>query len=128
MTAPNVLQLHGLGVSVSYSTGAGGSLPSLTYQDALQSHVFKGDEIRTLPSEIGALVTVTLRLTVDSGSTTFTLLVPTVNLTGPFNHVQIHTVGITTVHRFSLVPQLNHGQTELYSVVPLQGSAALIPF
>ena len=64
---------------------------------------------------------------VDSGSTTFTLLVPIVNL-GPSQQSPIDTVGITTIHRFSIVPAFNHGQTELYKITSLTGSASFIPF
>jgi hypothetical protein len=128
MTTPNIYQLHGHNLSVTYSTGELGSLKSFEYQDAFQTLVFKGAEIRIVVSEIGTLVTVTIRSTVDSGSTSFTLLVPTVNLPGPNSHAHITTEGITTLHRFSINPKLNQGQTELYIVTQLTGTAEAIPF
>ena len=81
----------------------------------------------TLDSEIGTLVTVTIRLTVDTGSTSFTLVVPQVNL-DQSNHAHITTFGVTALHRFSVVPAFNEGQTELYTVTELSGTAALVAF
>ncbi len=72
-------------------------------------------------------MTVTLCMTVDTGSTTFTLLVPTINL-GPSNQSLIDTVGITTIHRFSIVPAFNQGQIELYKITPLTGIASFVQF
>jgi hypothetical protein len=40
--------------------------------------------------------------------------------------VQINTVGITTLHRFLLSPTAQ-GQTELYTVTDLAGTAIFIP-
>ena len=128
MTTPNVYHLHGHGLSVGYSTGEGGSMHSFEYQDAHQYQVFRDDQIDTTQSPIGTLVTVTLRLTVDSGSTSFTLLVPNVNLSGPGVPVQITTEGITTVHRFSIAPSLLRGQLELYTFTTLRGTAEFMPF
>jgi len=88
---------------------------------------FTGDQIRTTTTEIGTLVTVTIRLTVDAGSTSFTLLVPHVNL-DQGRHAPIVTEGITTLHRFSIFPPANHGQTELYTVIPLTGTAQAVVF
>ncbi len=72
-------------------------------------------------------MTVTIRPTIDSGSTTFTLLVPTVNLDMDTS-APIHTIGITTQHRFSIIPALRQGQTELYRVTRLTGTASAVQF
>jgi hypothetical protein len=58
--APNLYQLKGHGLHVTYSTSSIDGRPRLSYQDTHQMHSFVGDEIRTDPSEIGTLVTVTL--------------------------------------------------------------------
>src|SRR5262245_13548259 len=73
---PNLYQLSGDGIEVTYSTSGFDGKPHLSYQDAMQSKQFAGDQIRTVKTEIGTLVTVTIFLTVDSGSTSFTLLLP----------------------------------------------------
>ena len=104
-----------------------GSIARFEYQDANQTLILPESEIRAATSEIGTLVTVTIRRTVDSGSTSFTLLVPTVNLEQT-NQAAINTVGITTIHRFSLIPNFNRGQTEFYTVTELTGTAEAINF
>jgi hypothetical protein len=124
---PDLYQLRGAALHITYSTTSFVGKPRFVYQDALQTLTFEGDQIRTVVTEIGTLSTVTIRMTVDSGSTSFTLLVPRVNL-GSSNHAPIHTEGITTIHRFSVVPALNQGQTELYTVTPLTGTASFVDF
>jgi hypothetical protein len=128
MATPNIFQLQGHQLVVTYSTGELGSIKAFEYQDAFQMRMFKGDEIRTVQTEIGTLVSVTIRISVDNGSTSFTLLVPTVNLPGPNSRANITTEGITTIHRFSVIPRFNQGQTELYSVTQLTGFAEAVPF
>ena len=130
-TAPNHYHLSGGGISVTYlPTGAGG-VAHLQYQDPHRTLNFSGDQIRTVEvPDLATVVSVTLMLTVDSGSTTFSVLIPRATLqstTG--SSTTIHTDGITTVHRFGLAPIFNLGQDELYTVTPLRGNAsnAIIP-
>src|SRR5262245_54302748 len=79
-TRPNLYQLQGEALHVTYATSGIDGLPHFSYQDAHQTLSFKGDEIRVAETEIGMLVTVSIRRTIDSGATSFTLLVPTVNV------------------------------------------------
>ncbi|HXC62420.1 MAG TPA: hypothetical protein VNV63_07075, partial [Nitrospiria bacterium] len=72
-------------------------------------------------------VTVTIRLTPDFGSTSFTLMVPQVNL-DQSSESHVTTFGVTTFHRVSIAPQLDRGQTEHYTVAELSGTAALVAF
>jgi hypothetical protein len=64
--------------------------------------------------------------TIDSGSTTFTLLVPSVNLP-PSKVANITTEGIATRHKFAIVKP-PRGQTELYTVDKLDGMARFVEF
>ena len=116
-------QVHGGGIHVTYSTTSFGGKPLFSYRMRHGSHNFSGDQIKAVKTPIGDLVTVTIRLTPDAGSTTFSLLVPTVNLTGPGHAAPISTEGITTIHRFSIAPGLLHGQTEHYHVTTMIGTA-----
>ena len=68
---PTMYQLHGAGIHVSYSTTSISGKPLLSYHDAFQVKNFSGDQINTLQTDIGSLVTVVIHITVDSGSTTF---------------------------------------------------------
>ena len=132
-SVPNQYHLRGDGISVSYYPegfgpiiGGRGSL-RLVYQDAHQSHAFYGDEVRTVDvADLGTVVSVTLVMTVDIGSTTFSILVPDVQLPEQQNSVFIHTEGITTVHR-AFVGLIGHPQSETYTVTALSGTAAVGP-
>ncbi|HEX6405183.1 MAG TPA: hypothetical protein VF003_18820 [Pseudonocardiaceae bacterium] len=127
VNTPDLYSLHGDQLRITYSTTSFDGKPRFDYQDATQIHSFEGDQIRTVTTEIGMLVTVTLCRSIDRGSTTFTLLVPTVNL-GSSQQAPIDTMGITTIRRFSPVPAFNQGQTELYRVTPLIGTASFVNF
>jgi hypothetical protein len=125
---PNLYQLHGVNISVSYALSGFDGKPHFSYQDAHHALQFSGNQIRTVATEIGTIATVTIQLTVDSGSTTFSLLVPTVHLDQTHQSAHIATEGITTLHKFWLNPALNLGQTELYSVTKLTGTARFVVF
>jgi hypothetical protein len=128
---PNLFTLAGGGLHITFSTTGIDGRPHLTYQDPQRALSFIGDQISIdeVP-DLGQVVSVTLVLTPDSGSTTFSLLVPRVQLAGPggISSVPVSTDGITVHHRFSLVPALNHGQQDLYTVTPLRGAASHVMF
>src|SRR5437868_5083002 len=119
MSSPaNVFNLQGNALHVSYSTGELGSKLELTYQDAQRSLSFTGDQLRNVSSDLGDEISVTLHLTTDIGSTTFTLFVPriAIELNG---HVAIETIGVTTLHRMPLIPP-RHTQLDTYTVSKLR--------
>jgi hypothetical protein len=132
-SVPNQYHVNGGGISVSYyPDGFGppvedrGSL-LLVYQDAHRSQSYFSDEVRTVKvDDLGMVVSVTLVESVDIGSTTFSLLVPDVQLPEQQTSVFIHTEGITTVHRV-FVALLGHPQSETYTVTALDGTAAAGP-
>jgi len=95
--------------------------PKFTYQDLQQTLNFSGEQIRSVEVEIGVLVSVTIRMTRDTGGTTFSLLIPRVNIPGETS-VPIETIGITTLHKFSIVPQ--NGQQDFYTSTRLRGTAS----
>jgi hypothetical protein len=123
---PTLYELSGNGIHVTYATSSLQGQPQFNYHDAFQARNFTGNQIQTADTILGRLVTVFLVQTVDSGSTTFTLLVPSVNLP-PSKVANITTEGITTLHKFAIVkpPQ---GQTELYTVHKLHGTARFVEF
>ena len=123
--APNLYQLSGKNLNITYSTSGIDGKPHFSYQDLQQTLNFAGDQIRSVETEIGTLVSVTVRMTVDTGGTTFSLLLPRVDIPGE-QSVPIQTVGITTLHRFSIIPM--NGQRDFYTVTRLHGSAARVFF
>lgn len=127
--APNTFSLAGGGLHVSFSTTGFDGQPHLDYQDPQRTLNFRGDAIRIVPvPDLGTVVSVTLALTVDSGSTTFSLLIPRVNLPAPFATMPVRTDAITAHHVFSIVPALNLGQRDFYSVTALHGTASQVEF
>jgi hypothetical protein len=126
--AANMFNLAGGGLHVSYSTSGIDGQPHLSYQDAFRALNFQGNEIRTVECDLGTVVSVTILRTVDAGSTSFSILVPRVNLPAPFSSVSINTDGITTHHAFSIIPAFNQGQRDFYEVTALQGTAANVVF
>jgi hypothetical protein len=122
---PNIYELSGKHVNVTYSTTGVDGKPHFNYQDLQQTLDFSGDEIRSVETEVGTLVSVTIRLTVDTGGTTFSILLPHVNVPGEVA-VPIHTVGITTIHKSPIVPII--GQRDFYTVIRLTGSAQRLFF
>jgi hypothetical protein len=122
---PNLYEVSGGGLHVTYSTTSFAGPPLFNYHDAFQTKSYSGSEIQTETSILGTLVSVFLMRTIDGPSTSFTLLVPSVHL--PVTNVAtITTEGITTLHKFAIFgPPL--GQTELYTVHALHGMARFVP-
>jgi predicted acyl esterase len=120
--APTHYELDGAHVHMTYETTAVDGRASFSYHDAQRGGLrFSGDEIRIEEAEIGRLVTVTLHTTPERLSTTFTVLLPHVDV-GPKHAVPIQAQGITTVHR-NEAPGAGRGEVELYKVVELKGMA-----
>lgn len=125
MTAANVFHLSGHHVHVAYSTGAGGTLDRLEYQDAVQTLPFTGPDIHVVETDAGTIVSVIIRMTVDTGSTSFSVIIPRTNV-DPNATIPIHTYGVTALHRFSVVPAFDKGQLDVLNVIPLSGTAHLL--
>ncbi len=124
---PNLYELSGGGIHITYSTSGLQGQPHFTYHDAIQVKNFTGNQITAVQTSIGLLVTVLIHLTVDAGSTTFSVLLPNVNLPdAPFGSANITAEGITTLHRFAIFPLL--GQTEFYTVTAMHGTAKHVIF
>ena len=124
---PNLYQLSGKHLHVTYTTTGIDGHPTLGYQDAHQGKSFRGDEIRAVGCDLGTLVSVTLNMTPDAGSTSFSLFVPHMRIPQGTS-APVHTDGITTVHRTSFAPQLIQGQLDTYSTMALQGTAQAVAF
>jgi hypothetical protein len=118
----NLFELSGDGIQITYSTSNFQGKPQFNYHDASQAKTFTGDQIQVAASALGTLVSVVLNQTVDAGSTTFTVLLPRVNL-NIADIANISCPGITALHKMSIVGTPN-GQTDFYTVHALQGTAA----
>jgi len=126
---PNQYHLAGHHVSVSYYPDGFGPIPvdgpdRLFYQDSHQHLVFNGSEIRkVVVPDLGTILSVTIVRTIDVGFTSFSVILPDVNLpAGPHASAAVRTEGITTVHR-AFVGLIGHPQAETYTVTTLTGDA-----
>lgn len=125
---PNIYELSGNGLQVYYSPINFGPAAVFTYHDVYQAKEFRGDEIKVEHSLAGTLVTVFLMRVADGPSTSFTLLLPNFQLkiNPPMTSgAAITTIGITTLHRSTIVGP-PEGQTDFYTVHPLQGTVKLM--
>jgi len=125
--APNLFDLKGDGVTVSYSTSSLDGRPRFNYKKGRTELNFAGDEIKVVKSGIGDLVTVTIAKTVDRGFTTFSILLPDIALTTASTRQAMRTFGITTLHKTSISGPVN-GVQETYKVISMRGSAKLVKF
>src|SRR5436305_9687909 len=75
--------LSGHGIHIDYDSTSFAGQPRLTYHDTVQNRSFSGSEIRTVEvPDLGTIVSVTLSIVPDVGSTTFSVLIPTVLVSG----------------------------------------------
>jgi hypothetical protein len=133
VTSPNQYHLQGGGIFVAYYPDGSGPIMAgrgplhLVYQDASRSLSFYGEEARTVElPDLGTVVSATIVETEDTGYTSFSLLVPDVDLPTDESSVSIHTKGITTVRRICAA-LVGHPQSETYTVTSLNGTAAIGP-
>src|SRR6516165_2209880 len=59
---------------------------------------FVGSQIRRVDTEIGTIVSVTTQMTIDTGSTSFSILIPAITLKSASDHEAFSTEGIVTNH------------------------------
>jgi hypothetical protein len=123
---PDTYALTGPGLHVTYDSTGFWGMPQLTYRDQQRTLHFSGSAIRRVDTDAGTLVSVTTIMTVDTGSTTFSLLIPRVTVQN-WQHAQIRTFGITTRHRLTIDTPA-HGQLDTYQIHPLTGTASFVVF
>lgn len=123
---PNLFQLGGEGVTVTYSTTSIDGQPRLTYKKGRQTLSFAGRDIATTDIGIGSLVSVVIARVPDKGTTTFSILLPAIQL--PETRKQsFRTIGIVTVTATTIAgPPVGVRQT--YKTVALRGSAQQVEF
>ena len=127
--APNQYHLHGKDIMVSFFPGgsgpeiAGQGRLRFAYQDSQRSLTFFGDQVRTVDvPDLGTSVSVTLVQLGSFGRTTFTVVIPAVDLPAQ-GSAQIAAPGVTAVHVGALIGS-GHPQQTTYQVVKLHGVAS----
>ena len=119
--------LSGHGIHVDYDLTSFAGQPRLTYHDTVQNRSFSGSEIRTVEvPDLGTIVSVTLSIVPDVGSTTFSVLIPTVLVSGTAQS-SVTTDAVTTIYRTPFVTNFV-GQREIYRVTRMRGTATFVNF
>jgi hypothetical protein len=111
-------------VEYETSTFAGHAILNLSQETGAIRH-FTGSQIRTRNTEIGILISVTTQVSVDIGSTSFSLLIPPITLTGVGDTKSFETTAVITSHTGpNSVPST--GVHETYQFIPMKGEARLV--
>jgi len=117
---PNLFELRGRNVEITYRILRGRG-EFLDYHDRRHDLTFSGEEIDSLETRIGKLITVTLETVPDSHELTLTL--PRINLEGQSDFFE--TPAIRTKHLTSIAgPSLIEGPLQTYDTVQLRGTAS----
>lgn len=118
---------------ITYSTSSKDGIPLLDYKtSSSDERHFSGDEIDTMQTDIGTLLTVII----DKANPDFegeevklSLLIPIVTLLPGNNEKSIETLAILTTEYESgklIVGAGKVGQLQTYKVLPLKGTASLV--
>ena len=121
-----VLQSSNGQTKVDYETSSfiGQPTLNLTLGSGPTRH-FAGSQIRTLATEIGTLVTVTTNMTIDTGATSFSVLIPAITLTSITDHEKFASEAVVTTHSGPNSFPLT-GVHEKYQFIQLQGTASFV--
>src|SRR3954451_20609534 len=95
-----VLQSSDGKTRVDYETSSFLGQPTLdlTQEPGHPIRHFAGSQIRKLDTEIGTLVSVTTQISVDTGSASFSVLIPAISLKAISDHQTFTTEAIVTSH------------------------------
>ncbi len=123
---PTHYDLSGRNLHITYSTTGVDGKPHFSYQDLQQTRSFSGNEVRRVETEIGALVSVTF--SGRSGGTTFSVLIPRVNMPAGRSTGNSADIWHHDSNRFNIPPLPTTGQRDFYTVTRLSGTASQIFF
>jgi hypothetical protein len=124
---PNQYQIQGQGVRIGYSTSSITGKAQLSFKKGPKTLNFTGNEIGLLDTKIGALITVTIATKPDRSFTTFSFLLPTIELSKESAKQSFRTVGITTIHKTTIAGPVK-GVQQIYKSVQLRGTAQHVLF
>ena len=125
-TSPNLYQLSGEGLAVTYSTTSIDGKPRFAFKKGRQTFNFSGDQITSVETGIGTLVSVVIANVPDKNHTTFSVLLPAIRLPGSKKQA-FRAIGITTVTKTTIAGP-PPGAQQTYKTVALRGSAQQVAF
>ncbi len=124
---PNLFDLRGGGVAISWTTAGITGEPQLTYNDGGEQLTFGPDALRMTRSALGRQVAADIEVVPDSHTTTLVLVVPQVNLADRAPR-RVRTIAIVSRLETPFAPQLPTGQLQSYKVLRLSGNASRVDF
>jgi hypothetical protein len=122
---PNLFDLKGSGVAITWMTTSITGEPQLTYDDGGQPLTFGPDQLQRSRTPLGRLVTADIEVVPDSHTTSLVLVVPPVNLDGR-KPQRVRTVAVVTRRETPFAPELPTGQLQSYKVLRLSGTASRV--
>jgi hypothetical protein len=116
-------------ILIHYSRSSIAGVPLLSYRDAALDLAFQGNEIGSVSTPVGELITVTLENIPDALTTTFTMIIPTIRVSGG-GETDFDTLGIETTDRTgAFVPAPGPaGVLQTHRVHQLHGIARQVDF
>ena len=124
---PNEYTLKGGGLTFTFITSNFLHQPFASYSDGTTTKDFFGSAIRVLNVGIGTLVTVTTFMTIDTGGTEFSVLLPLIELADASKTQTFSTDGVIT-HFKGPDSFPATGVRETYDFIPMTGTARSIKF
>jgi hypothetical protein len=121
LEAADHFQLSGGDLQVTYQEISG--VPVVVYRDSKQTLTFRGSEVTIDATPAGTLISVVILQTIDTGSVTFSVLIPRAQVAQEAS-TPVVTQAITAFHRFSVIENDDTGQLDQYTVMPLTGTAS----
>ena len=122
---PNEYTLKGGNITFTFITSNFLGQPFVSFSDGTTTKDFSGTAVRVLAAGIGTLVTVTTFMTIDTGGTEFSVLLPFIELADTSKVQPFSTDGIATSFKgpdsFPLT-----GVRESYEFIPMKGTARFI--
>ena len=126
-TTPNLFNLSGEGITVTYSTTSIDGKPRFTFTRGQKTLSFSGDQIESISiNNVGTLVSVVIANIPDKSVTTFSILLPAIRLQSSKKQA-FRTIGVITESKTTIAGP-PPGVQQTYKIVALRGSAQAVVF
>jgi hypothetical protein len=122
---PNEYTLQGGNLTFTYVKNNFLGQPFASYTEGGVTKDFFGSAVRVLETGIGTLVTVTTHMTIDTGGSEFSVLLPVIELANTTNTQTFSTDGIIT-HFKGPDSFPASGVRETYNFIPMTGTARFV--
>jgi hypothetical protein len=127
LVEPNIYELSGEGMQISYSTSGIEGSPSFSYRGPKgDDQTFSGDEIETLDTALGTEVTVTVADVADLHVITLTLVIPEMWV-APGSGLEFKTIAIYVTREEPFTGKIGlPAAREQFATVNLEGEGKLV--